>query len=84
LRPGGRLVYVTCSLLAEENAGSIEGFLGEHGDGEFACLPADAVAGARLPGVALASATAGPGLTLTPHRHGTDGFYVAVLERRQL
>ncbi|MDX2258452.1 MAG: RsmB/NOP family class I SAM-dependent RNA methyltransferase [Hyphomicrobiaceae bacterium] len=81
VRPGGRLVYVTCSLLEEENGGTVGRFLAAHTE-YTAKAPEDVVA-TRLPGVALASAVRSQrALTLTPYRHGTDGFFVAVLERR--
>jgi 16S rRNA (cytosine967-C5)-methyltransferase len=74
VRPGGRLVYATCSLLHEENDDIIEPFLAEHGD--FRRLPAGAIlAGQRIP------LDTGPGFRLRPDRHGTDAFFAAVLER---
>ncbi|HZS81224.1 MAG TPA: RsmB/NOP family class I SAM-dependent RNA methyltransferase [Stellaceae bacterium] len=76
-KPGGRLVYATCSLLREENEARIEEFLSAHPD--FALLPIAPIwretVGGRMP-------AAGDTLRLTPARHGTDGFFVAVLERR--
>ena len=75
VRPGGRIVYATCSLLPAENERQVQAFLGRHGG--FALLPAAAAwtVAAPLP----------PGsdtyLRLTPQRHGTDGFFAAVLER---
>ena len=60
VRPGGRLIYATCSLLREENEDQVAAFLGTH------------------PGFRAASE---PALSLTPLRHGTDGFFGAVLER---
>jgi len=75
VRKGGRLVYATCSVLTEENEAQVQGFIATHPD--FAVVPlADAWAGAvPAPG-------AGEFLSLTPRRHGTDGFFTAVLERR--
>jgi 16S rRNA (cytosine967-C5)-methyltransferase len=75
VRKGGRLVYATCSLLAEENEAQVQRFLDAHPD--FAVVP-PARAWAALP-EALADMV--PYLTLTPRRHGTDGFFAAVLER---
>ncbi len=69
LRPGGRLVYVTCSLLDEEGAGQIDAFLARHADWreDLAAIPA----GRRR----------GKGLRLTPLHDGTDGFFIAGLFR---
>ena len=74
-RAGGRLIYATCSLLPAENEAQVEAFLARHPD--FAVVPlAEAWS---LPGAAPGE---GPYLSLTPRRHGTDGFFGAVLERR--
>ncbi len=78
VKPGGRLVYGTCSLLREENEGIVEPFLAAHP--EFRLLAArDVLArqGVKLPG-------AGEYLRLYPHVHDTDGFFAAVLERQAL
>ncbi|HKM63216.1 MAG TPA: RsmB/NOP family class I SAM-dependent RNA methyltransferase, partial [Acidisphaera sp.] len=69
-RPGGRLVYATCSLLPAENETQVNAFLTRRPD--FRRLPATAV---------WAGAPPGDDLHLTPARNGTDGFYCAVLER---
>lgn len=78
VKPGGRLVYATCSILPEENTGIVETFLAAHP--EFERVPAGEVL--RQHGVAAADLTVGDDLQLLPHRHGTDGFYAAVLQRR--
>ena len=76
VRPGGRLVYATCSLIAEENGAQLEAFLARTAD--FTPRPYGpiwrAVIGSEPPGDTAS-------LTLTPARHGTDGFFIAVLER---
>jgi 16S rRNA (cytosine967-C5)-methyltransferase len=77
VKPGGRLVYVTCSLLAEEDEAQVEAFLAGHPD--FALLPVPEVWAATI-GKECPVAT--PMLRLTPARNGTDGFFAAVLERR--
>ncbi len=74
LRKGGRLIYATCSLLRPENEDQVDRFLAEHGD--FALVDdMPQIGGAAAPGE-------GGMVRLTPARHGTDGFFAAVLERR--
>lgn len=65
VKPGGRLVFVTCSLLDGEGADQAEGFLSQHPDwrAELPVLPAGTPRGA--------------GLRLSPSHDGTDGFFVA-------
>ncbi|CAJ0778440.1 Ribosomal RNA small subunit methyltransferase B [Ralstonia mannitolilytica] len=75
LKPGGRLVYATCSVLARENQQVVEQFLAAHED--FVLVPAGEVLAAQK--IALEM---GPYLELYPHVHQTDGFFAAVLERR--
>jgi 16S rRNA (cytosine967-C5)-methyltransferase len=79
VKPGGRLVYVTCSLLREENEAQAETFLAAHDD--FARYPM-----AQAWGQAIGGASPGgdDNLRLTPARHGTDGFFVALFERAML
>lgn len=77
LKPGGRLVYATCSLLAEENEEVVQAFLAQHT--EF--RPADAAA--ILQRYQLAQLADGRAIHLFPHRHGTDGFFAAVLEKSE-
>jgi 16S rRNA (cytosine967-C5)-methyltransferase len=81
VRPGGRLVYATCSLLPAENADRVDAFLAARPD--FARVPLDR-AWAEALGPLGAGPPPGPGpdLALLPGRDGTDGFYAAVLERR--
>lgn len=78
LKPGGRLVYATCSILPEENSGIVNAFLATHPD--FERIPADAVLSQQ--GVKADGLTTQGDLQLRPDRHGTDGFYAAVLQRR--
>ena len=81
VKPGGRLVYATCSLLAAENAEQVAWFLERHP--EFTALPvAEVWESAVAPRGGGACPAAGPFLSLTPAVHGTDGFFVAVLARR--
>lgn len=76
LRPGGRLVYVTCSVLKEENEDQVAAFLKRHPD--FKPLPVTEVWEKTVGG---ACPVPGPYLNLTPARHGTDGFFAAILVR---
>jgi len=76
VRPGGRLIYATCSVLPEENETQVASFL-EH-NRDFRALPVAGVWEETLGGRAP---TGNQFLRLTPARHGTDGFFVAVLER---
>jgi 16S rRNA (cytosine967-C5)-methyltransferase len=75
VKPGGRLVYVTCSLLREEDEDQVAHFLAGHAD--FALRPIAEVWAETIGG----ACPAGPEtLRLTPAKHGTDGFFVAVLQ----
>lgn len=73
VRPGGRLVYATCSLLAAENDEIVAGFLAKHPD--FKLLPASNILARH--DIAIAGDT----LRLRPDVHNTDGFFAAALER---
>lgn len=88
-KPGGRLVYITCSLTAEENEDRLAAFLATHTD--FSPTSAtDLMAGLGreavpdfLPSIALDSFEAGAlGLRLTPATSGTDGFFIACLTKK--
>lgn len=80
VKPGGRLVYATCSLLPQENGGQIEAFLAR--DSRFTRGSAVASFEAALPGKALpAHVTAEGHLVLTPASTATDGFFVSVVRR---
>lgn len=81
VRVGGRLVYITCSLLPEENGDQIKDFLnGEH---DFKIIsPAEVAAKAGLSQLAQYVDVSGHGLMLTPHRIGTDGFFISILTRQ--
>jgi 16S rRNA (cytosine967-C5)-methyltransferase len=78
VKPGGRLVYATCSLLPGEDEDQVDAFLDAHA--EYRRIPVDQVWRSRIGG---ACPVAGPDLLLTPKRHLTDGFYAAILERQR-
>jgi 16S rRNA (cytosine967-C5)-methyltransferase len=69
LAPGGMLLYVTCSVLAEENRQNVNAFLDDHADAR--ARPIDATWGRA----------AGPGRQILPGESGMDGFYYALLEK---
>ena len=73
VKPGGRLVYATCSLLPEENEGQVETFLAAH--------PAFRVVPLRESAPHIVGSVHPDHLSLTPARHGTDGFFAAVMIR---
>ena len=79
VKPGGRLVYATCSLLDAENEAVARNFEAAHPG--FARLPAaEALARARVAGAS--ELVEGDWLRLWPHRQGTDGFFAALWIRR--
>src|SRR5690606_17950624 len=79
VRPGGELIYVTCSVLAEENGDCISVFLAANP--QFTRLPLaprwDAVFGAAPRPPELEAGA----MVLSPRRTGTDGFFIAALRR---
>lgn len=82
VRPGGRIVYITCSMLAEENSDRIAAFRAAHP--AFAPRPMrQSAVAAGLSGIAHHTDLSGDALLLTPRRSGTDGFFVATLTRAQ-
>jgi 16S rRNA (cytosine967-C5)-methyltransferase len=72
VRPGGRLIYATCSLLRDENTAIAEAFLAQKT--EFTLISVHDILKQELE-------STGPMLQLLPHIHGTDGFFAAVFER---
>lgn len=76
VKPGGRLVYATCSVLSEENEDQVAAFLAAHPDFRAVPVP-EAVPELR-------AVTHSDHLSLTPARHETDGFFAAVLQREAL
>jgi 16S rRNA (cytosine967-C5)-methyltransferase len=82
VKPGGRLVYVTCSVLPEENGAQVRQFKAEHA--EFALESGADSWRASLGGEPPRSADgASDSLLLTPAAHGTDGFFIAILRRKR-
>jgi 16S rRNA (cytosine967-C5)-methyltransferase len=79
VKKGGRLVYATCSLLDAENDTVVAAFLAAHP--EFVSLSAVEVLGQQEIQIDC-DREGGERLRLLPHRHGTDGFFAAVMERR--
>jgi len=75
VKPGGRLVYATCSVLPDENDAIVDAFLVAHPD----FRRGDVAAELARAGIALDT---GADLRLSTATHGCDGFYAAVLERK--
>jgi 16S rRNA (cytosine967-C5)-methyltransferase len=80
VKPGGRLVYVTCSLLPEEDADQVTALAGANP--EFHAMSgADIVAALDIASLPAASIDTGNGLILSPGCTGTDGFFISVFKR---
>jgi 16S rRNA (cytosine967-C5)-methyltransferase len=82
VKPGGRIAYITCSVLPEENTAQVKAFMTRHAG--FSVVPPREVIGAL--GDKAAQFTAAvhlfpEGLLMTPLRTGTDGFFVSILKR---
>ncbi|MCR4282559.1 MAG: RsmB/NOP family class I SAM-dependent RNA methyltransferase, partial [Bauldia sp.] len=80
VKAGGRLVYVTCSLMPEENEDQVAAFLAIN-PAFRAIPPGDAIASADLGGFATAALVGSNGVVLSPRRTGTDGFFIAVMQK---
>ena len=82
MRPGGRLVYVTCSVLPQENEDQVIAFIQRHPD--FKVMPYARYWWAATRGEPVASAIASEDfLQLTPFTHKTDGFFIAIMVREK-
>src|SRR5262245_22564028 len=84
LKPGGRIVYVTCSVLDDENGAQVRAFLSRHS--RFSVQPPAAVAqalGERAFMFGKAARVSGEGILLTPRSTDTDGFFVSVMRSGQ-
>jgi 16S rRNA (cytosine967-C5)-methyltransferase len=80
LKPGGRLVYATCSLLDAENEAIAQAFNASHGKDFQPLAVAELLQRAHVE--RASELVRGDFLRLWPHRHGTDGFFAAVWERK--
>ncbi|WP_353395591.1 RsmB/NOP family class I SAM-dependent RNA methyltransferase [Hydrogenophaga sp. 5NK40-0174] len=85
LKPGGRLVYATCSLLRTENEDVAEAFSAAHAK-DFSAMPAlEALRAAKVPTPEVLCTGGNAGhlyLRLWPHQHSTDGFFAAVWQKK--
>jgi len=84
VKPGGRIAYITCSVLDDENGGQVREFLARHPG--YALAPPEQLPdalGDRAFMFRNAARISAEGVLMTPHRTGTDGFFVAVLIRPQ-
>lgn len=80
VKPGGHLVYITCSVLPEENQRQVNDFLAANSD--FRALPANTLWMSHFAGAKVrARFSPEGGVATTPHTSGTDGFYCSVLLR---
>jgi 16S rRNA (cytosine967-C5)-methyltransferase len=83
VKPGGRIAYVTCSVLPQENGEQIRNFVARHPD--FTVVPPSQTVMAlwdKAEDFAAATLQSPEGLLMTPRRTGTDGFFVSVLRRQ--
>ncbi len=81
-KPGGRIAYITCSVLAEENGDQVSGFVERHP--EFSVeKPGDEAnaLGERAYLFTRAALISAQGLLMTPRRTDTDGFFISLLRR---
>ena len=82
LKAGGRIAYITCSVLDEENGAQVRAFLSRHP--EFSVQPPAEVAnalGERAFMFSKAARLSEEGILMTPRTTDTDGFFVALLRR---
>lgn len=82
VKPGGRIAYVTCSVLGQENGAQIAAFLARHP--EFAVVPLEQTAAVlwdKAEDFLAAALVSEQGLLMTPRRTGTDGFFVSVMKK---
>src|SRR6202790_1980700 len=83
VKPGGRIAYVTCSVLPAENGEQVRAFMARHP--EFAVVPPEqavTVLWDKAEEFAAATLQSPEGLLMTPRRTGTDGFFVSMLRKQ--
>src|SRR5437868_671248 len=83
VKPGGRIAYITCSVLPPENGEQVRGFLRRHAG--FTVVPPSQTASVlwdKAETFALAARQSAEGWLMTPRRTGTDGFFVSVLKKQ--
>jgi 16S rRNA (cytosine967-C5)-methyltransferase len=79
LKPGGTLVYITCSILVEENDQQVANFLAANP--EFSAQAPASLWAEQFLAIALPESRSLHGITLTPRTTDTDGFYLAALKK---
>jgi 16S rRNA (cytosine967-C5)-methyltransferase len=83
VKPGGRVAYVTCSVLSAENGDQVKQFMTRHPEFKVVPVPeTTAVLWDKAEDFAAAVLQSPEGLLMTPRRTGTDGFYVSVLRKQ--
>jgi 16S rRNA (cytosine967-C5)-methyltransferase len=82
VKPGGRIAYITCSVLAPENGEQVHAFLSRHAG--FSIVPPDQTASVlwdKAEAFGAAALRSPEGWLMTPRRTGTDGFFVSILKK---
>jgi 16S rRNA (cytosine967-C5)-methyltransferase len=82
VKPGGRIAYITCSVLPAENGAQVRAFVERHP--QFSVVPPSqpiAALGDKAADFAAATLQSAEGLLMTPRRTGTDGFFVSVIRK---
>jgi 16S rRNA (cytosine967-C5)-methyltransferase len=82
VKVGGRIAYITCSVLPVENGEQVSDFVARHP--EFSIVPPEQTASMlwdKAEAFAAAALQSPEGWLMTPRRTGTDGFFVSILKR---
>lgn len=82
LKPQGRIVYITCSMLAVENGEQVKAFLERQRAFSADALPIKGALGDSAAAFDAAALKTPHGVLMTPRRTQTDGFFVATLRRK--